>query len=119
VRDVSMPKNGSIMSDVAIGKVYRTTIFLKVQWMWLSLPSAVWAISLIIWLGTIWKCRKVSAPLWRDSVMPLLFILPESKGTDSVAEVAFGLSSTGYAMRAEHMNVRLVKKDGHFKLVDS
>jgi hypothetical protein len=51
--------------------------------------------------------------------MPLLFIPPESEGTTWVPEVKFGLSSIEYTIRAEHMNVKLVKKDGHFKLVDS
>jgi hypothetical protein len=46
VRDASMPLNGPNSPDVATGKVYRSTVFLRVQWMWLSLPVAVWVISL-------------------------------------------------------------------------
>jgi hypothetical protein len=51
--------------------------------------------------------------------MPLLFIPPENKGTRWVPEVKFGLSSTEFIVRAEYMNVKLVKKDSHFELVDS
>ncbi|KAF2833163.1 hypothetical protein CC86DRAFT_5776 [Ophiobolus disseminans] len=51
------------MPDVAIGKAYRSATFLRVEWMWLSLPVTVWVLSLIVWLGTIWKSGKVGAPL--------------------------------------------------------
>jgi hypothetical protein len=97
---------------------YRSTVFLRFQWMWLSLPVAVWAISLIVWIGTIWKSRKASAPLWRDNALPLLFILPGDKEKTLAAERKLGSSSTGYTMRAEHMNVKLVKAAGRFKLVN-
>jgi hypothetical protein len=118
VRDASMPLNGPNSPDVATGKVYRSTVLLRVQWMWLSLPVAVWVISLIVWMGTIWKSRKASAPLRRDNALPLLFILPRDKETTWAAEGKLGSSSTGYTMGAEHMNVKLVKSAGRFKLVN-
>jgi len=119
VRDTSMPINGSRMSDVAIGKVFVPTTFLRVEWMWLSLPGAVWAISLIVWLGTMWKSRRVSVPLWRDNILPLLFILPENKKTAMGAQENFGCSRTGHTSRAEQMDVRLVESGERFVLVSN
>jgi hypothetical protein len=119
VRDASMPINGSRMPDVAIGKVFVTTTFLTVQWMWLSIPIAVWAISLIVWLGTMWKSRRVSAPLWRDNVLPLLFISLENKETMTTARENFGSLSTEYTTRAEQIDVKLVNSGGRFMLFKS
>ncbi|CAO2648858.1 Nn.00g098070.m01.CDS01 [Neocucurbitaria sp. VM-36] len=117
VRDVSMPMNGSRMPDVVRGKAFVTTTFLRVEWMWLSLPVVVWVFGLIIWLGTMWKSWRVAAPLWRDNVLPLVFISPENK--DTIAPDKLGSSSTAFTIRAEQMKVRLVDSSGHVMLVKS
>ena len=105
------------MPDVAIGKLFVTTTFLRVEWIWLSLPVVIWAISVVVWLGAMWKSRRVSAPLWRDNVLPLLFILPESEGTRTAAQDKFGSSGIGHTTRAEQMTVKLVESKGRLQLV--
>lgn len=105
------------MPDVAIGKVFVTTTFPRVEWMWLSSLVVVWAISLVVWLGATWKGRRVSAPLWRDNVLPLLFILPESEETRRAAQDNFGSSIIGNTIRAEQTNVKLVESNGRFMFV--
>jgi hypothetical protein len=112
-----MPIIGARTSDVAVGKVFVNTTFLKVEWLWLSLPVSVWTISLIVWWGAMWKSRRVSAPLWRDNVLPLLFILPESEEIRTTAQDKFGSSSIGHTRRAQQMNVKLTESDGQFMLV--
>jgi hypothetical protein len=112
-----MPLNGPRMPDVAIGKVFVKTTFLRVEWIWLSLPVVVWTISLIVLLGAMWKSRRASAPLWRDNVLPLLFILPESEETRTTAQDEFGSSSIGHMRRAQQMNVKLVESNGQFMFV--
>lgn len=119
IRDVSIPINGSGVSDVAIGKVFVTTTFLRVEWIWLSLPVAIWAISLVVWLGAMWKSRRVSAPLWRDNVLPLLFLLPQSEETKTATQDKNDSSSIGHTIRAEQMNVKLVESNGRFMLAKS
>lgn len=104
------------MPDVAIGRVFVTTTFLRVEWIWLSLPMVLWTISLVVWVGATWKSRRVSAPLWRDNVLPLLFILPESEETRVEAQDKFGSSSIGHTIRAEQINVKLVESNGRFML---
>jgi hypothetical protein len=113
---VSIPINGTRMPDVAVGKAFIGTTFLRVEWMWLSLPVIVLTLSLIVWLGTIWKSRGIGAPLWRDNMLPLVFISTEVRNTATQDE--HSSSSTGYTMRAGGMKVRLVNSGGEVKLVE-
>lgn len=58
-------------------------------------------------------------PLWRDNILPLLFILPENKKTAMGAQENFGCSRTGHTSRAEQMDVRLVESGERFVLVSN
>lgn len=114
VRDASMPTNGSRTLDVALGRTEVTTTFVRVEWQWLSLPVAVWICSFIVWLGSMLKTWKIGVPLWRDNVLPLLYLYREEGG--SSADDGYGHSNFGYEVRAEGSRVKLTTHDGHWKL---
>jgi len=118
MRDASMPGTGLFSPDVAIGKVLVTTKFVRVEWVWLSLPVFVWVLSCVSWMGSAWKTNKTRVPRWGSNVLPLVFLYREAEGngirTDLVDER--GDSSFAYELRAEELQVRLSSQDMRFKL---
>jgi hypothetical protein len=113
---MSIPTSGSTTSDVVVGKTFIGATFVKVEWIWLSLPVTVWTLALIVWLGTMWKSWAAGAPLWRDDVLPLIFASREVKNI--VTEDEYRTSSIGYTMRAQEVRVKLVNSGGQFDLVE-
>ena len=113
MRRVSMPIN-RISNDTTIGKAYVATTFVKIDWVWLSLPVLVWVLSFVVWLGTMWQSRRVGAPMWRDNVLPLLWMSPENEGA---IRVPLDPSSGGYTRRAENITARLTRSENQLELV--
>ena len=118
IRDASMPPNGPFSPDVAIGKVLVTTTFVRVEWMWLSLPVFVWVLSCVTWMGSVWKTRKTRVPLWRSNVLPLVFLYREKGRSEMLMDFDDGRgdSSFAYELRSEELKVRLRRQGMHFKL---
>ena len=48
--------------------------FVRVEWYWITLPVAVWGIGIVVWLGVVVQSRRLRIPVWRENVLPLLFL---------------------------------------------
>ncbi|KAJ5355832.1 hypothetical protein N7517_010441 [Penicillium concentricum] len=56
------------------GKAMTSKTYVSIHWQWIALPILVWFLGLLTLVGVIWKTRKISAPTWKNDVMPLLSI---------------------------------------------
>ena len=62
------------------------------------------------------KSWGVGAPLWRENMLPLIFISPQVKVT--AAKDEYRTSSTDYTMRTQKMRVKLINSGGQVELVE-
>lgn len=116
VRDAPGLANGTEAPWVATGTTNKTGTFIRVDWVWLTLPIAVWVLSVTSVIIAAAKTRRV--PLWRDDALPLAFLF--KGGKDLGDDRAYGTSGFEHHSRAEVLKVRLVSDKGTMKfLTDS
>lgn len=69
--------NSSVTGMLAVTKP-----FVVVRWPWITLPATSILVGLIIFGMTVWETRRLDAPKWSSSLLPLLYRhFPRDSGT--------------------------------------
>ncbi|ORY10632.1 hypothetical protein BCR34DRAFT_485302 [Clohesyomyces aquaticus] len=71
IRDTPFNANGTLGTA---GKAYSPVLHVHVTWYWISLPVFVWGMALVTFLATVWKSSAPGINVWRNSVLPLVFM---------------------------------------------
>jgi hypothetical protein len=82
--------------DVIHGIALQTNICVSLRWEWLLLPMGLTLITTILAVWTIitnWRQRHCS-PVWKDSILPLLFYSHKFQTNDQPTLLTSGLSQT-------------------------
>jgi hypothetical protein len=89
----------------ATGVTYTPLPTITVAWLWLVPIVALWLLSVIILLGTIWKTHRAGVRTWRDNPLALIFL----RFTDNKLKEAgkYRLSEDDLQKKADHMWVQL------------
>lgn len=118
VRDAPYLDHGTASPLLAKGNVLVNATFVSVRWQWLSLPVLVWLLSIVTWLGALWKTRSTKVPFWTDSVLPLLYLYRDDavNGHDISEEDLGDFSTSNFRQKAKGTKVTLVSQDNRMKL---
>jgi hypothetical protein len=83
-RDAAYSANGAHPN----GDAFASVIHVNVTWYWIVLPVLLWAPAFVTFLGTVWKTSRPDAKVWRNSVLPLVFmgVEGESQETDTLVD---------------------------------
>lgn len=77
----------------------------QVVWYWISLPVALWLLSVVILLGTAWKSRRAGVSVWRTSPLAMVFMGMEGRLDEKVKRS--GKTEKGLSDTAGELQVRL------------
>ncbi|KAF6787347.1 hypothetical protein CSOJ01_15230 [Colletotrichum sojae] len=65
---------GLDIQDRTVGSVFRTTVCTKFDWRWVLLPIVLAsATTVLLLVAVIQSCKDPTMPVWKTSVLPLLF----------------------------------------------
>ena len=120
VRNAGVIANGTDVGDKFLvrGRAETAATFVRVQWVWIALPCAVWVLGLVAWAVVAFQTRHMCLPTWRDDPLPLVFLYrdgDEHRGLSREASTdlrdgflaADDCSSWAYEKVAEGVNVQL------------
>jgi hypothetical protein len=91
-------------AQMAIGETFVSLTFVRITWGWLAFPVAIWLLSVITLLGTIWKTRKAQVQIWRNSPLPLVFLHLDE---DHEVTESYNISNAGLSTKAEKLHIKL------------
>lgn len=91
-------------AHMAIGETFVSLTFVRIQWGWLAFPVAIWVLSVITLLGTVWKTRRAQVQTWRNSLLPLVLLHFDE---DHGATRSYDISNAGLSTRAKEFHVKL------------
>lgn len=112
-RDEAYIKSGLVGGNVTVGQTMVMASFVRIDWVWLSLPLAVWLAAAVLWAATTWKTRKARLPSWNNNILPFLFLAKNPahnsfKEIDgNVAAGAAGVSNRAFLDESKKITVRL------------
>jgi len=91
------------------GTAMTTTQFIQVSASWLAYPAALWLMSTIFLIGTIYHSRSSGAPLWKSSSLALLTSKDPNNDLRSEQEVVQAFKNTGMQLRDNGYGWQLVQ----------
>lgn len=94
--------------EFAEGTVWETTVCTQVDWRWLALPATVESLTLLLLLAILVYDWRGSRPVWKSSVLPLLFHGLRGKVDENGEPLQLGQMR----QTADEMQVRLVTHEG-------
>jgi hypothetical protein len=68
------------------GTTYVPAEFCQAQWQYVSAPVAVWALGLMLLVGTVWKTRRASLKTWRTSPLAMLLLSMDGAGIEHLQD---------------------------------
>lgn len=119
IRDAGYVANGTAsVEGLARGETLVTRTFIRVEWPWIALHVAVWLLTAVGWVGTVWRTKGLGIPFWRSDPMPMVYMYSaaQQQGQRSAVE---SRSSLGMDMEAggDGILMRLRNENGHMRLV--
>jgi hypothetical protein len=81
IRDSDMLVNGTSAKNMVVGDTFASAVIIKVDYRWMALPITVWLLSIAVVVGAWWKTRSIGLPLWREDLVPLVFLMRENTET--------------------------------------
>jgi hypothetical protein len=112
IRDADILANGLNAKDTAPGIILHSATFVNVQFWWLTLPLMLWALSIGVLAGAWIQTRKANIPLWRENLVPLVFLLREGEAEVPNQENIRGMRDME---TANNVRVKLRSVDGEMK----
>lgn len=100
------------------GEGYSVFTYVEIAWYWLSLPAALWALSVVILAGTAWKSRRAGVRVWRTSPLAMVFMGLGDR-LDEKLRGSAGMTDRGLSDRAGKLQVRLRVDDDRVRFVDA
>jgi hypothetical protein len=114
-RDSAYASNRSDAQYLHFGRTLVEVSYVRIDWMWMSMPILVWTMALLTSIGTAITTRRAKLPTWANNMLPLLFLYREQEGQES--SVDYGISSKDYLRRASRMDTQLQVSEGKAKLM--
>lgn len=102
--DTPYMKYGMEGAHMTIGETFVSLTFVRINWGWLAFPAAIWVLSVVTLLGTVWKTRRAQVHVWRNSPLPLVFLHLHEDDEDTRC---YDISNTGLWTRAKKFHVKL------------
>ncbi|KAL7906537.1 hypothetical protein GGI35DRAFT_482692 [Trichoderma velutinum] len=96
-------------THMAIGETFVSLTFVRIQWGWLAFPIAIWVLSVITLLGTVWRTRRAQVQTWRNSPLPLVFLHLHE---DDEVTRSYETSNAGFSTRADKLYIKLNTEEG-------
>ncbi|KAF1830927.1 hypothetical protein BDW02DRAFT_601250 [Decorospora gaudefroyi] len=96
------------------GTAWTTERYLKVGWVWITLPALSLLGSLVLICATIFKDRHLNAPVWKSSSLATLL---HGLSEDTRRKIDANLSSSQTEAVAARLRVRLSSTEGNVRLV--
>ena len=115
VRNAGVIANGTDVGDEFLvrGSAEIAATFIRVDWVWIALPCAVWLLGLVAWAVVALQTRHMRLPTWRDDPLPLVFLYRDGDERRGSTGSRDGLladddcSSWAYEKVAEDVKVQL------------
>ncbi|KAF2013685.1 hypothetical protein BU24DRAFT_424693 [Aaosphaeria arxii CBS 175.79] len=106
-RDNAYIANGAENADMTGGETMVVATFVRIEWVWLILPAIVLAAGVVFFFAVILVTHRAALPLWGNNILPLLFLLRETKENDKVpmhgtTNVAYWHKARQYMVHLEH-----------------
>ena len=90
------------------GRAYRTETFINVRWRWMTLPALVVLSASFLLVAMVLQNRKAKAPIWKSSILPLLFHGLADRTTDAPTALLSEMD-----ILSKHEKVRLLGGTRH------
>lgn len=91
--------------DLHIGRTLVTLNYVRIDWMWMSMPILVWMMALLVSVGTAIATRRAKVPTWANNILPLLYLYRDHSHEKPLDNR--GLLSRDYMQRARQIDVHL------------
>lgn len=77
IRDLGKDASGNHLGSIR-GTVYETTVCTRLDWYWLSFPAILLMVTAILLVMVVAEdlLSDVSQPIWKSSILPLLYLRP-------------------------------------------
>jgi hypothetical protein len=108
-RDAAYSANGAYPN----GDAFAPVIHVNVTWYWIALPVLLWAFAFATFLGTVWKASQPGAKVWRNSLLPLVFMSVEGERK----EVDVSVEGKALKKRSEVLRGVVRTTDGEVKFM--
>jgi hypothetical protein len=102
--DTPYMEYGAEDAHMTIGETFVSLTFVRINWRWFAFPVAIWVLSVVTLLGTVWKTRRARVQTWRNSPLPLLFLHHHE---DHESSRSYDVSSTSLSTRAQNLHLKL------------
>ncbi|KAK7734285.1 hypothetical protein SLS53_007935 [Cytospora paraplurivora] len=111
-RDEAYINNSVAGGNLTIGENIVLSTYVRIDWVWLTLPIAVWLAAAVLWIVTFWKTRRAHLPSWRNNILPYLFLLNNQayrrKEEDDAATAGLaGVSNRAFSEESRKITARL------------
>ncbi|KAI0189000.1 hypothetical protein EV127DRAFT_470958 [Xylaria flabelliformis] len=95
------------------GTVWTEATVIHIRWVWLTFPVALVAFSAIFLITIAMNSYKHNVPVWKSSLMPLLFHGVAEWSDDEIRDIRQGNleKKSDMERRAKTMNVKLLRND--------
>ncbi|KAI0102619.1 hypothetical protein GGR51DRAFT_527087 [Nemania sp. FL0031] len=95
------------------GAVWAQETFIYIQWVWLSLPIILVLLSIAVLAAIAYSAHRSNVPLWKSSILPIVFHGIEAWDTEVVQDMRMGLLEERRTMeqRAQWLNVSLSRSE--------
>lgn len=110
-------------ANATTGNTMVAKVFVRVRWQWLSLPVLVWVLATSTWVVTVCETRTARVPIWKDSLLPLLFLFREEGKNGVENDGVFEREGrreeddeSSYARQVESIPVVLRRRGRHYVL---
>jgi hypothetical protein len=98
-------------ASTILGTATATAQFIEVNSQWLAYPAALWLMSTIFLIGTIYHSRSSGAPLWKSSSLALLSSQNSNNDLRSEHEVTQAYKHTGMQLKDNGYGWQLVRHE--------
>lgn len=82
----SASSSGTNGNATTAGQAMSNVTYVVVHWQWIALPVLVWLLGIVTLVGTMMKSRRAVLPMWKNDVMPLLFVYEGGQDVQSSAD---------------------------------
>ncbi|KAI1258916.1 hypothetical protein F5Y18DRAFT_433816 [Xylariaceae sp. FL1019] len=84
----------------ATGYTVNHVTLIKVNWQWVALPAALYAMTLILFVGTLYQ-SKSNVPVWKNSILATLFHCTMSENRATLPDTEKSMARFAKTMQVE------------------
>jgi hypothetical protein len=118
IRDAVYKINGTASPEGFVqGATLVPRTFISVEWRWIALHVAVWVLTVIGWVGTVFRSKRLGIPFWRSDPTPMVYMYSAAQQQDQSAAGSGSGFGMDMEMGGDDVMMRLVNEDGHMRLV--